>query len=290
MKKGASFSYDPSKPSRKMLLKSGLGLNGLPLKLAELRYEQAVTLQAIIRRLMYRNKYIFKQKCLIKLQTWRRGFIKYRWYYYTRYQWIPKNQAIMRGFIVRKNLKYKIKRVIKIQRLWGGYRIKQKFKSSVAQVVKIQSVGRSHIVRAKVRKWNKCCLLIGSIIRMKKGKIVANRRLLKVYKIQGAARRWLIRLMLKRWHKACVKLQALVRGKQATSKTGNDLAQILKIQSCARKFLANNLILRMHAGASAMQAAYFGLKARMGLLKAKISCSVLQALVRGVLLRHGCAK
>jgi hypothetical protein len=177
-------TYDPKKPSRKTLLKSGLGENGLPLKLAELRYEQAVTLQADLRRLMAVMKFHKTLKCIVKLQTWRRAFCAYRWYYYTRHMWIPKHQAIVRGGAVRRDLKRKTKVVIKLQRLWGGYRIKQKFKNSVAQVIKIQSVVRGHIVRARVRRWNRAALVIGSSIRMKKGKMLAKDRLKKVYRIQ----------------------------------------------------------------------------------------------------------
>jgi hypothetical protein len=96
--------------------------------------------------------------------------------------------------------------------------------------------------------------------------------------------------MLRKWHKATTKIQALVRGKQATSKTGTDRSKVVLIQSLARKLFANNLVIRMHAGASAMQAAYFGMRARMLLKKAKESAAIIQALVRGVQLRHGCAK
>jgi hypothetical protein len=158
-------------------------------------------------------------------------------------------------------------------------------------VIKIQAVIRGGVVRCKVRKWHtNATVLQRTLARGNNGRKTAANHAFLILRVECAARRWLARQRLKRIHKSAAFVQAHVRRRQSTKRFQQAFSKVVLLQSLGRRKCAMAYLLRLHAGASALQAVFFGLKARQQLLEAKLCCAVVQALLRGVLVRQGWAK
>ena len=281
-------TYDPNGPSRKALLRSGLGANGKPLKLAELRYEQAVTLQAACRRLVRRVKYRRMRRAAVRIQALRRGFSAFRKFYYI-VVWVKRHQGLARGRAVRREVTRMQRAAVLVQRAYGGFRIKAKFKHAVHQVIKLQSIGRGHVARGRKRVMAGAATRVEKCFRARLGRARAAARRAAVLRLQAAARRKRVYAGLASQRAAASSIQALVRRRAAKARYGSDRKSVQVLQGFGRIVLAKRRLQRLHVGARGFQATWRGLCARRLLEAARASAAKVQALARGVLLRHGAA-
>jgi len=279
-------NYDPNGPSRKALLREGKGANGLPLKLAELRFEQAVTLQASCRRLLVAKKYRRQKASAVQIQALRRQFSAARWYFYVRL-WLVKHQAMVRRWRVRYQVAKWHKCARLVQRAWQGKRVKDKFKHSIGLVLKVQKVGRGHMARQLRRKQQKAATKLQSGARQKMACLRANRRLNAVVKLQSSGRRQLAKQQRAREHRAATKLQSIARGRTAASSRSRNFRKVITVQSLARRWRAWQLLAKWHGRAAAIQAVWHGRVAKLQLADAKMAASRIAARARGLYVRQG---
>jgi len=279
-------NYDPKGPSRKALLREGKGANGLPLKLAELRFEQAVTLQASCRRLLVAKKYRRQKASAVKIQALRRQFSTSRWYFYVRL-WVVKHQTMVRRWRVRCMVASWHKSARLVQRAWQGKRVKDKFKHSIGLVLKVQKVGRGHMARQRLRRQQTAATKLQSGARQKMACLRANHRLSAVVKLQSSGRRQLVKKQVAQQHRAATKLQSLARGRAATSSHARNFQQVVTLQSLVRRWRAWQLLAKWHRRAAAIQAVWHGRVAKLHLAKAKRAASRIAARARGFYVRQG---
>ena len=121
-------------PSRKELLKRGLGHDGRPLKLAEILAEQHITLQATIRRLVAQHRFGRLKSATLRVQTAHRRRVSLLRYDGER-QLVCMMQARARSRAARTDIRRLDRAARQIQRRYGGFRTKAKHRSKVAQCV-----------------------------------------------------------------------------------------------------------------------------------------------------------
>jgi hypothetical protein len=285
---GYTATYDPSGPSRKALLRHGKGADGLPLKLAELRFEQAVTLQAACRRLLAVERYRGQRAAVVRLQALRRGFNGARWYFYATL-WVRQQQALARRAAVRRRVAAWHRAAQRVQRAWQGKRVKDKFKHAIEQVLKLQSVGRGHAARQRLRQRHQAAARLQSGLRRKLARTRCKRRQRAGLTLQSSARRWLVRRQQAQQRRAATRLQAWARQRAAAGRYFGARARVATVQSLARRWRARKLVAAWHAAAAALQAAWCGRVAKGQLRAAKQAASRIAARARGAYVRQGAA-
>ncbi|XP_074164767.1 abnormal spindle-like microcephaly-associated protein isoform X2 [Sminthopsis crassicaudata] len=219
----------------------------------------AIILQAYLRRWQTRRQFILYRKSALILQNHHRAYL------FTKYQGklnlqtqnsIIRIQASMKGFIQRRKFQKIKDSTIKIQAIWRGYKARQYF-CEMRAAQKIQACFRCYKARKEYLAMKKAVDIIQNFLYTKLQRIWFLNMRLATITIQ---RRWRATVISKKTR------ENFLRVKEAT----------IKIQSAFRRCCVRNQLIKRHKAACLIQAVYRGHKRRQNFLQLKAASVIIQ--------------
>jgi len=145
-KTGASNLTVGLLPSRKELLRHGVGINGLPLRLPALRFEQAVSAQVVIRRLLCSHRYQHQRLAAILVQSIVRSYVARREFAKDKSR-VVVVQSFARQRLACTYVQQLNCGALVLQELWFGLLARRILIASKASVIRIQACARAVVTR-----------------------------------------------------------------------------------------------------------------------------------------------
>ncbi|XP_007481071.2 abnormal spindle-like microcephaly-associated protein isoform X1 [Monodelphis domestica] len=219
----------------------------------------AVILQAYLRKWQVRTPSILYRKSALSLQDHYRTylFLEYQRKIYLRTQSsIIKIQASVKGFIQWQKFQKIKNSTIKIQATWRGYKARQ-FLCKMRAAQKIQASFRCYKVRKDYLAMKKAIRVIQNVLYTK------------------LQRTWFLNLRL-----STITLQRKWRATLETKKAREHFLLMreatIKIQSVYRGYCVRNQMVKSHKAACLIQAVYRGYKRRQNFLQIKAASVIIQ--------------